>query len=615
MKRNHPMPFGAEFQVGGSVRFRLWAPAAKNVKVCVENKPLLPMAKDDKGWFEVVSAAVKAGDLYQFQINDDLKVPDPASRFQPKDVHGPSQIINPALFDWKDENWLGRPWEEVVLYELHVGTFSPEGTFAGVEARLEYLVDLGITAVELMPVSDFPGKRNWGYDGVLPFAPDSSYGRPEDLKHLLAAAHAKGLMIFLDVVYNHFGPDGNYLSAYSPQFFTDRHSTPWGPGINFDSENSRVIRDFFIHNALYWLEEYNFDGLRLDAVHAILDDSKTHILTELAETVRERFGEERHIHLVLENGANLARYLVPADDRKPKFYNAQWNDDLHHAFHVLLTRETDGYYSDYAKNPLEDLGRCLAEGFAYQGEISVYEGNIPRGEPSRELPPSAFVSFLQNHDQIGNRAFGDRIGELATPEALRAATAILLLAPSVPLLFMGDEFAAKAPFQFFCDFEGKLADQVREGRRSEFARFAKFSSPETRANIPDPNSEVIFQRSKLDWGSLKQHSHLQWLEFYRELLALRREEIIPRLRGSEGNSAALTTQGKGSLMVEWKLSKGSKLMLFANLVGKSEEAAGRLQSNSARLIYTNGPSSAASLKRGEEKVTLPPWFVAWFVNP
>ncbi len=318
------------------------------------------------------------GSCYRFRIDGGLRVSDPASRYNPADVHGPSQVIDPCEFDWEDEGWRGRPWSEAVIYELHVGTFTLAGTFAGVKDRLDYLVDLGVTAIELMPVADFPGARNWGYDGVLPFAPESSYGHPEELKDLVQTAHQKGLMVFLDVVYNHFGPEGNYLHIYTPQFFSKRHSTPWGAAINFDGPGSRVVRDFFIHNALYWLTEYHFDGLRLDAVHAILDGSDPDILLELAEAVHRGPGKERHLHLVLENDQNAAHYF----DRG---YRAQWNDDIHHALHVLLTGETDGYYQDYADRPVGYIGRCLTEGFAYQGEPSSYRGGVPRGELSRDL--------------------------------------------------------------------------------------------------------------------------------------------------------------------------------------------------------------------------------------
>ena len=461
MKRCHSMPFGAECEDDGRVRFRLWAPAARQVELSLAgDSKRTALDRRNNGWFELNTIEAKAGSQYYFRIDDEHEVPDPASRFQPQDVHGPSEVVAPHAFEWRDHAWQGRPWEEAVIYELHVGAFTASGTFSAACERLDYLADLGITAIELMPVADFPGKRNWGYDGVFSFAPDSVYGRPEDLKELVQSAHERGIMVFLDVVYNHFGPEGNYLNSYAPRFFTDRHKTPWGNAINFDGPESRPVRDFFIHNALYWLIEYHFDGLRLDAVHAIVDDSTPDILTELAGTVRSAIAPDRHVHLILENDRNQSHYLRRTQHCQPREYTAQWNDDIHHVLHVLITGEHDGYYSDYADRPLDRLGRCLVEGFAYQGERSSYRHGQPRGESTAGLPPAAFVSFLQNHDQIGNRAFGERIVKLAESPAIRAAAAILLLAPSPPMLFMGEEFGAETPFLFFCDFENDLAEAV-----------------------------------------------------------------------------------------------------------------------------------------------------------
>lgn len=598
------MPFGAEVQPDGSVRFRLWAPAANRVAVNLENANTAPLslAPAGQGWFELITSQAHVGSLYRFQIDGKSLVPDPASRFQPQDVHGPSEVIDPAAFGWKDHDWRGRPWEQAVIYELHVGTFTPEGSFRGVEQKLDYLRDLGVTAIELMPLSDFPGARNWGYDGVLPFAPDSCYGRPQDLKHLIQSAHAKGLMVFLDVVYNHFGPDGNYLHLYSPQFFTDRHKTPWGDAINFDGPESRTVRDFFIHNALHWLEEYHFDGLRLDAVHAIVDDSKPDVLTELAQTVRERFGEERFVHLILENGDNISRYLQRGRNGAVRLYNAQWNDDIHHALHVLLTGESDGYYADYVQDPMRHLCRCLREGFAYQGEYSEYHASN-RGEPSADLPPSAFVSFLQNHDQIGNRAFGERISQLADPKALKAVMEILLLAPSPPLLFMGEEFAANTPFLFFCDFHGELAAAVTNGRRNEFARFSKFSSADVRSFIPDPNSEQTFLRSKVDWDSLQLDSHADWIRFYRKLLALRQRVIVPRL-GTTRETQCEVENYKRQLSINWSFEDGAQLELRANLGPDSNL---KVPKPSGTPFYSSSVESAATIMRD----TLPPWSIVW----
>jgi maltooligosyltrehalose trehalohydrolase len=592
------MSFGAECLEGGGVRFRLWGPKAEKVRLCLQEK--LSMPKLDEGWFELCVPEASAGTRYQFEINQQLRVPDPASRFQPQDVHGPSEVIGPEEFDWTDVAWRGRPWEEAVIYELHTGAFTSQGTFAGVESKLDYLMDLGVTAVELMPVSDFPGKRNWGYDGVLPFAPDSSYGRPEDLKRLVQAAHARGLMMFLDVVYNHFGPDGNYLRAYAPEFFTGKHHTPWGEAINFDGLGSRTVRDFFIHNALYWLEEYHFDGLRFDAVHAIVDDSDPDILSELASEVRQKLGSGRHIHLVLENDQNAARYLRRDRKARAAFYDAQWNDDEHHALHVLLTGENGGYYGDYADHPLAHLGRCLAEGFAYQGEHSDFRDGEQRGEPSHHLPSTAFVPFLQNHDQVGNRAFGDRLNKLADPAALKAATAILLLGPSPPLLFMGEEFAAHTPFLFFCDFHDNLAKAVTEGRRNEFKRFSQFSDPAIRARIPDPNAPETFQSSKLNWSDA--HGGLDaWLSRYRELLAVRRKEIVPLLRGMAENHSRYEVSNGKVLLVEWRFEEKT-LILLANLSSEMQPQAAQPQ---GRVIYKAGTHSLPG--------RLGPWSVVWFL--
>lgn len=563
MKRKHEMPFGAECG-DGTVRFRLWAPKASSVSLQLSAAERgLPMSRLDGGWFELVTEA-GAGIQYSFKIDDEHCVPDPASRSQPPGVHGASEVIEPLAYDWKDSNWKGRRWDEAVIYELHVGTFSPEGTFAGAEAKLDYLADLGVTAVELMPLASFPGERNWGYDGVLPYAPARSYGHPEALKRLVDAVHAKNLMVFLDVVYNHFGPEGNYLGLYAPDFFTDHHHTPWGQAINFDGPRSRTVRDFFIHNALYWLEEYHFDGLRFDAVHTIHDDSRPHILTELAETVRTHFGAERHVHLVLENDNNAAHYLCRDVKARSSCYNAQWNDDIHHALHVLVTGEKDGYYSDYAQNPAWHLGRCLTEGFSFQGEKSSFRIGACRGEPSRDLPPDCFVSFLQNHDQVGNRALGERITQLARADTLNLAMTILLLAPFPPLLFMGEEFAATTPFLFFCDFGPELAAKVTEGRRSEFATFEQFNSPEAQKQIPDPNCEETFLRSKLDWNSVARKAHCKWLDFYRNVLKCRREKLVPRIKDIVLGRAQFEVLAPLGLEVRWPFAKSGSLQLIAN---------------------------------------------------
>jgi len=609
MKRRHNMPFGAECRDDGSVRFCLWAPSANKVELCVQsNAPkTLPLNRLDEGWFELVTDAAAPGSQYKFRIDNEQEVPDPASRFQPHDVHGPSEVVDPTAFDWKDQSWRGRPWEDAVIYELHVGAFTQAGKFCSVEQQLDHLVDLGITAIELMPLSDFPGSRNWGYDGVLPFAPESSYGRPEHLKRLIQSAHQRGLMVFLDVVYNHFGPEGNYLGVYAPQFFTDRHRTPWGSAINFDGVESRAVRDFFINNALYWLAEYHFDGLRLDAADSIVDDSPAHILTELAETVRTRLGSDRQIHLVLENDRNQASHLRRTDDCQIKQYSAQWDDDIHHAAHVLVTGEKDGYYSDYTDHPLDHLGRCLISGFAYQGEVSLYRNSKTRGEPTGELPPTAFVSFLQNHDQVGNRAFGERIATIADSQAVRAAMAIFLLAPLPPLLFMGEEFGSQTPFLFFCDFEKDLAAAVTAGRRNEFARFTRFSDPEARKGIPDPNAVTTFEHSKIDLEDKTKPQHQEWLRFYRKLLNIRSRQIVPHLSKACAIKTAYEVIRDSGLSAHWKFPDGFTLSLVANL---GTNPLSDLIFPAGKIVYNTEKAETDELHKGN----LPAWSVVWFLN-
>ena len=529
-------PFGAEITPQG-VRFRLWAPKAKRVDLQLDGEFLSMEGRD--GWFERVEPRAKVGSLYKYRIDGEQLVPDPASRFQPQDVDGPSEVVDPRAFRWHD-GWQGRPWREAVLYELHVGTFTPEGTYAGVIQKIPFLKDVGVTAIELMPLADFAGRRNWGYDGVLPYAPDSAYGRPEDLKALVQAAHDAGLMIFLDVVYNHFGPKGNYLHVYAPQFFTEKHKTPWGSAIDFGNE---FVRSFFVHNALYWLNEYRFDGLRFDAVHAIYDDSPRHILDEICESVPE--GR----HLVLENDANQSRFIGPGK------YDAQWNDDSHHGYHVLATGEHDGYYIAYADAPARHLARCLAEGFAYQGEVSPFTGEA-RGERSAHLAPACFVDFLQNHDQIGNRALGERLLSLSNEKVLKALSAIQLLAPAPPLLFMGEEWGCRQPFLFFCDFDGELGEAVRKGRREEFSRFASFKE-----RIPDPLAETTFRRCVLRWRD----RDAAWLSHYKNLLDIRKREISSRDFGP-GRYRML---GERAFEVTW-----DRLTLIANCGDEAVAVAG-----------------------------------------
>ena len=558
LRREQEMKFGTQLLADG-VRFRLWAPQSQTVSLLLEKDPPRPMQSLPRGWFELDVTGAGPGSRYGFLMENGLAVPDPASRYQPDDVHGMSEVIDPQAFAWTDIGWRGRPWEEAVFYQLHVGTFTPEGTFAAAMARLDYLAGLGITAIQLLPLADFPGRWNWGYDGALLFAPDSTYGRPEDLKAFINEAHNRGLMVFLDVVYNHFGPEGNYLTVYAPAL-TDKHRTPWGPAVNYDDEGSLLIRDFVIANARYWLNEFRCDGLRFDAVHAIEDSGPKHLLQDLAEQVRAAT-DGRHIHLVVENSRNEANWMVRRGDGTPGLYTAQWNDDIHHLLHATTTGESFGYYANFAGR-IDLLGRALAEGFAWQGEYSEHDG-AHRGEPSAYLPPSAFVSYIQNHDQAGNRPHGDRIGHLIPPEASRMLAALYLLSPQVPLVFMGEEWLAAQPFPYFSDLGGDLGDQVRAGRAAELAAIPGGDDPD---NPPaDPMAEQTFLSAKLDWSDLASPQSEAHLDLYRRLIALRRAEIVPRLTGIGGHCGNYEVIGPTAVRITWTLVDDTKLSLLANL--------------------------------------------------
>ena len=614
MKFAHSMPFGATVLNGAGVSFALWAPGLDQVALehgSGASARAHPMARNKDGWHRLTLPGAQAGDRYRYILPGGTRVPDPASRFNPDDVHGASQVVDPQAYAWQHDAWRGRRWEEAVIYELHIGTFTPEGTFAAAQTRLAALAELGITAVELMPVADFAGRRNWGYDGVLPFAPDASYGTPDELKALIDAAHGLGLMMLLDVVYNHFGPEGNYLHSCCPHFFNPAHQTPWGAAINYDGLESRTVRDFFIHNALYWVEEFNFDGLRMDAIHALRDDSEPDIVREICAALHAGPGRERQVHVVLENDANRASYLERDERGLPLAATAQWNDDLHHAVHVLTTGETDGYFADYANAPLAQFGRALTQGFIFQGQPSVFRAGERRGEPSAHLPLSAFVSFLQSHDQVGNRALGERIHTLADPALLRAAYACVLLSPHTPMLFMGEEFAASTPFQYFCDFGPELAQAVSRGRRAEFARFAAFASEAAQAQIPDPNLEATFLASKLRWQERDTEPHKSWLAEVRQLLHLRQQRLVPLLTGRPG-SARFRCDGE-TLRLEWTLAPapaatgpGPRLHLLAHFGLQAVDGVAAMLGEVLYAVGVGPGSGAATLRLapGAVQVTL-----------
>jgi maltooligosyltrehalose trehalohydrolase len=577
----------------GKALFRLWAPRQDRVRLQL-GETILPM-QQQHGWHSLEVQA-DSGSRYRFLLEDGQPVPDPASRFQPEDVHGPSELIDPAAYRWRNDAWKGRPWHEIVLYEMHIGTFTPEGTFATAADKLDELARLGITAIQLMPVADFPGRRNWGYDGVLPFAPDAAYGRPDDLKALVDRAHGLGIAVLLDVVYNHYGSVGNYQPLYAP-VFTDKHETPWGAAINYDDEGSEIVRAFVIENVLYWHREFRFDGLRFDAVHEIRDESGTHLLAEIRAKVTE-IAQDRLIHLVLENEENSACWLERRDGEAVGF-TAQWNDDMHHVLHVGVTGEASGYYSDYVGRP-DRLGRALAEGFAFQGETMPYRGR-PRGQISADLPPTAFISFLQNHDQVGNRATGDRIHHKHPLEAVRAAAAVYLLAPQIPMLFQGEEWAASTPFPFFCDVEGDLADKVREGRRNEFSRFPEYADPQARQAIPDPVSEQTFLLAKLRWAERETVPHAEMLAWYRRILAVRTDHIVPLLpdilRGG-----SYTVDGEGIVRVRWVAKSGAALSVILNLTAVHKPFAAEIE---GEILWTEGL---------RDDIWLEPWTVIWVLE-
>ncbi|HKT99497.1 MAG TPA: malto-oligosyltrehalose trehalohydrolase [Paraburkholderia sp.] len=554
----HCLPFGAQLTGAAHAqphtRFRFWAPSCDAVQVVFENNTCAPldMMPTGNGWYEA-RAQCGSGTLYRYRIDTGQLVPDPASRFQPQGVHGPSEVLDARGYAWQHAHWQGRPWEETVLYELHVGAL---GGYRGVMKRLPALADIGITAIELMPLNDYPGERGWGYDVVLPYAPHAAYGTPDELKALVDAAHGLGLQVFLDVVYNHFGPDGNWLGHYAKPFFKAGKRTPWGEALDFARPE---VRDFYSDNALYWLTEYRFDGLRIDAAHAI-DDPEW--LRELADHVHARVEPDRHVHLVLENEHNEANLLET-------HFDAQWNDDAHHALHVLLTGESEGYYRAFSKDPIGQLARVLGEGFAYQGDPSPAHAGKPRGEPSAHLPPTSFVMFLQNHDQIGNRAMGERLRALSDDGALRAATALLLLSPQIPLLFMEEEYGSTQPFQFFTAFEGALAEAVREGRRKEFAAFSAFHDAARRAQIPDPNDLQTFVNSSPPTDAPRDDERLAWMHFYKSALTVRARLLMPRLRDARPLGATVLADDAGNglnaLVARWRLADGEIYTIALNL--------------------------------------------------
>ncbi|MDB5945863.1 MAG: malto-oligosyltrehalose trehalohydrolase [Ramlibacter sp.] len=605
------MPFGASLRDGGGVDFRLWAPAAASCELALylgaaPEPLLLPAEADTAGWWECFADVAMAGSRYQWRIDGQPLVPDPASRQNPDGVHQPSSVVDPAQFEW-DGGWLGRPWSEVVLYELHVGAFTREGTFAAAAGRLEQLAALGITAIELMPVAAFGGRFGWGYDGVLPFAPHPAYGTPDELKHLVQQAHRLNMMVFLDVVYNHFGPDGNYLGRYAPDFFSKTHQSPWGAAINFDGPGSRTVRDFFIHNALYWIEEYRIDGLRLDAVHAITDSSEPDVVEELSHAVREMAGS-RHVHLVTENENNVHRRL--AGEPQPGRYDGQWNDDFHHALYVSLTGDSSGYYHDYGAQPVDLLARSLTNGMLFESSHRQPGGAREACIPAPPQPLSAMVNCAHNHDQTGNRAFGERLTQLVPPAAAELATLLALLTPATPLLFMGEEFGATEPFLYFADWEGELREAVREGRKREFGHVVR-QADGTERPLPDPCDARTFAASHPDQAGCETGRGRYWLQRVRDALAVRRQAIVPRqglLATGDHRSERI---GPGGIRVRWHYRDRAVLALDLNISPEPLDAgSGALAVPAAAevLFEQNRPD------RDPVSRHWPAWSALWFIG-
>ncbi|HKP76762.1 MAG TPA: malto-oligosyltrehalose trehalohydrolase [Longimicrobiaceae bacterium] len=589
----HPwrLPFGANPRENG-VEFRVWAPGHDTVDVVLygpDAEAVHALAPIGHGWFSGEVEGAGPGARYHYRLDGGDAFPDPASRAQPDGVHEPSEVVDPGTFSWTDEGWPGVELEDLVIYELHVGTFTPEGTFDAAIGRLDELAALGVTAVEPMPVASFHGARNWGYDGVALYAPQATYGGPDGLRRFVDAAHARGLAVILDVVYNHLGPEGNYLPAFtSGHYFTDRHKTPWGDAVNFDGPESAPVREFVIQNALHWAHEYHVDGLRLDATHAIVDDSPEHVLAEMERRLRETLPPGRHFVLIAEDERNERRVVTPRAEGGLGI-SAVWADDFHHQLRRSLAGDHEAYFADYG-GTVDEIVETLRKGWFYEGQTSPNHGR-PRGTPAEGLPPAAFVHCIQNHDQVGNRALGDRLHHGIDLPAYRAAVALLLLSPYTPLLWMGQEWAATSPFLYFTDHPEELGRLVTEGRRQEFQKFSAFADPETRERIPDPQAEATFARSRLDWSERDRMPHAGIVALHRALLHLRASH--PALALRDRASFAVAALGPDALALR-RTGDGAALLLVVSF-------AGPLTVDLAAADETRPPAAAWSLYLATEE--------------
>ncbi len=527
---------------GGGVEFSLWAPDAPDIKL-VTRFADLPMTRSEDGWHHLTIAGMEPGESYSFRLPDSRVVPDPASRAQAGDVNGPSLLVDPDAYTWKNVDFRGRPWEEAVILELHVGTFTPEGTFRAAIEKLPELAETGITAIEIMPVAQFRGNRGWGYDGVLHYAPHSAYGSPDDMKALIDAAHGLGLIVFLDVVYNHFGPEGNYLHSYASSFFRADDPTPWGASIDF---HNQAVRRYFADNAAMWLGEYRLDGLRFDATEQIRDESEVHFLEELTADLRHRFSR-RHIHLIAEDQRGLRSLLRRSPTGAPEVFTATWSDSLHHCIHVLTTGEARGHYKRFDENLWGNLCRAVAEGFVFSEDPS---------ETAHTVPPNVYVNYLQNHDQIGNRAFGDRLNTLISPDLMEVLTAMLMLIPQTPMLFQGEDFNDTQPFCFFADFEGELALAMQRGRVNEAENFGGMPEGKTLADLPDPMAESTFRQSKINWAKADTDEGRKARLRLRALADIRRKHVAPLLAGSAPVAGVAHPLPQGQVAVDWRFPHG-----------------------------------------------------------